>query len=72
MFETAPVVFTLGSVTVKTAGDFYTESLEVAKQLGCLAVFLVGDEKLDNLPEWANAWAFSQQKIGKNYGVYRF
>jgi len=46
-----PIVFTLGSAAVKTAGDFYIESLEVAKQLGCRAVFLVGDEKLDNLPE---------------------
>ncbi len=46
----APIVFTLGSAAVKTAGNFYTESLEAAKQLGYRAVFLVGDSKLKNLP----------------------
>ncbi len=46
-----PVVFTLGSAAVKTAGDFYTQSVEVAKQLSCRAVFLIGDQQLSNLPD---------------------
>ena len=46
----APVVFTLGSAVVKTAGNFYTESLAAVRKLGCRAVFLVGDAKLENLP----------------------
>ena len=45
----APVVFTLGSAAVNTAGNFYTESAIAAEKLGCRAVFLVGDVKLENL-----------------------
>ena len=43
----APVVFTLGSAVIKTAGNFYTESLAAVQKLGCRAVFLVGDLKLE-------------------------
>lgn len=43
-----PVVFTLGSSAVQRAGNFYTESLEAVKALGCRAVFLVGIEKFEN------------------------
>ena len=43
-----PVVFTLGSSAVRQAGNFYTESLEVVKALGCRAVFLVGEAELQN------------------------
>ncbi len=43
-----PVVFTLGSSAVQRAGDFYSESLEAVKILGCRAVFLVGMEELQN------------------------
>ncbi|MDJ0589390.1 MAG: glycosyltransferase [Pleurocapsa sp. MO_226.B13] len=51
----APIVFTLGSSAVKTPGNFYSESLAVVEQLGCRAVFLVGDTILDNLPDRAIA-----------------
>ena len=51
----SPVVFTLGSAVVKTAGNFYTESVAAARKLGCRAVFLVGDRKLENLPDCAIA-----------------
>lgn len=43
----APIVFTLGSSAVKTAGNFYTESLAAVAKLGCRAVFLVGDRILE-------------------------
>ena len=46
----APVVFTLGSAAVNTAGNFYTESAIAVEKLGCRAVFLVGNTKLENLP----------------------
>jgi rhamnosyltransferase subunit B len=51
----APVVFTLGSAAVKTAGNFYMESLAAVQKLGCRAVFLVGELKLENLPSKAIA-----------------
>lgn len=50
-----PVVFTLGSAAVKTAGNFYVESLAAVEKLGCRAVFLVGDTILENLPDYAIA-----------------
>jgi UDP:flavonoid glycosyltransferase YjiC (YdhE family) len=37
-----PVVFTLGSSAVQSAGNFYHESLAAVRRLGCRAVFLVG------------------------------
>ena len=51
----APVVFTLGSAAVKTASNFYTESVAAIRELGFRAVFLVGDRKLDELPSGAIA-----------------
>ena len=51
----APVVFSLGSAAVNTAGNFYTESAIAVEKLGCRAVFLVGDAKLENLPSNAIA-----------------
>jgi rhamnosyltransferase subunit B len=38
-----PVVFTLGSSAVVDAGNFYEESLEAVRLLGCRAVLLTGD-----------------------------
>jgi UDP:flavonoid glycosyltransferase YjiC (YdhE family) len=38
-----PVVFTLGSSAVVDAGDFFEQSLSAVRQMGCRAVFLVGD-----------------------------
>jgi len=38
----APVVFTLGSSAVGTAGDFYLQSLIAVQELGVRAVFLTG------------------------------
>jgi MGT family glycosyltransferase len=43
-----PIVFTLGSSAVHTAGDFYTQSIAAARQLGQRAVLLIG--ALVNLP----------------------
>jgi UDP:flavonoid glycosyltransferase YjiC (YdhE family) len=37
-----PIVFTLGSAAVGAAGDFYEQSVEVARRLGRRAVLLVG------------------------------
>ena len=39
-----PVVFTLGSSAVFTAGNFYRESLRAALDLGCRAVLLTGPD----------------------------
>jgi UDP:flavonoid glycosyltransferase YjiC (YdhE family) len=40
----APVVFTLGSSAVNTAGTFFEESLQAVRQLGCRALMLVGSQ----------------------------
>ena len=46
-----PVVFTLGSSAVQSAGNFYPESLAAVRRLGCRAVFLVGANSLsETLP----------------------
>ena len=47
----APLVFTLGSSVVNTAGSFYQESLEAVRRLGCRAVLLVGTDPQNRLPE---------------------
>jgi UDP:flavonoid glycosyltransferase YjiC (YdhE family) len=47
----APLVFTLGSSVVNTAGRFYQESVEAARRLGCRAVLLVGTDPQNHLPE---------------------
>ena len=39
-----PVVFTLGSSAVVDSGDFFEQSLEAVKRLGCRAVMLVGED----------------------------
>ena len=44
-----PVVFTLGSSAVFLAGEFYTQSIEAVRQLGCRAVLLIGNDPR-NLP----------------------
>jgi UDP:flavonoid glycosyltransferase YjiC (YdhE family) len=45
-----PVVFTLGSAAVYSAGDFYLNSLEAIKKLKTRAVLLVGKEGLKTMP----------------------
>jgi rhamnosyltransferase subunit B len=40
----APVVFTLGSAAVLTAGDFFVESVRALERLGGRAVFVAGKE----------------------------
>jgi len=40
-----PIIFTLGSTAVWAARDFFTESIEAAKQLGKRAVLLIGDDR---------------------------
>jgi UDP:flavonoid glycosyltransferase YjiC (YdhE family) len=47
----APLVFTLGSSVVSTAGPFYRESLEAVRRLGCRAVLLVGTDPQNQPPE---------------------
>ncbi len=39
-----PVVFTLGSAAVLTAGDFFVQSARAIERLGCRAVFIAGKE----------------------------
>lgn len=46
-----PVVFTLGSSAVMLGSDFYRESLEVVRRLGCRAVFLAGEDDWHCLPK---------------------
>ncbi len=46
-----PLVFTLGSAVVSTAGSFYQESVEATRRLGCRAVLLVGTDPQNHLPE---------------------
>jgi UDP:flavonoid glycosyltransferase YjiC (YdhE family) len=43
-----PIVFTLGSSAVFTAGEFFTESIQAAKKLGRRALLLIGDQR--NMP----------------------
>lgn len=40
-----PVVFTLGSSAVMTAGDFFEQAVEATKTLGCRAVLLTGRDQ---------------------------
>jgi UDP:flavonoid glycosyltransferase YjiC (YdhE family) len=47
----APLVFTLGSAVVNSAGSFYQESLEAVRRLGCRAVLLVGMDPQNRPPE---------------------
>ena len=48
----APIVFTLGSATVMTPGNFYQESIQAAKLLNRRAVLLIGKNIIpENLPE---------------------
>lgn len=46
-----PVVFTLGTSAVMTAGNFYQESLQAAKRLNRRAVFLIGKDERNQLGE---------------------
>lgn len=58
----APIVFTLGSSAVHVAGDFFRESIEVARLLNRRAVLLVGDDKnmpKGPLPEGIVAFAYA-------------
>ena len=44
-----PIVFTLGSAVVNDAGNFYVDSALAARQIGCRAVLLIGEDER-NLP----------------------
>lgn len=46
-----PIVFTLGSAAVGTAGDFFRQSAEAAHALGCRAILLVGRDPRSARPE---------------------
>ncbi|MEO6391187.1 MAG: nucleotide disphospho-sugar-binding domain-containing protein [Pyrinomonadaceae bacterium] len=60
----APIVFTLGSSAVFTAGEFYRESLAAACALGSRAVFLIGDAR-NAFPE-----ALPEGMIAVDYAPY--
>lgn len=49
--DSPPIVFTLGSSAVMDAGNFYTESALVAKELGHRAVLLIGKDQRNKPPE---------------------
>jgi rhamnosyltransferase subunit B len=49
----APLVFTLGSAAVNIPGEFYRESLKVARRLGRRAVLLVGPDGDPSIAEGA-------------------
>jgi UDP:flavonoid glycosyltransferase YjiC (YdhE family) len=49
-----PLVFTLGSAAVYTARDFFQVAAQAAQQLGCRAVFLVGQQAEFVLPRDSN------------------
>jgi UDP:flavonoid glycosyltransferase YjiC (YdhE family) len=46
-----PVVFTLGTSAVATAGDFYRESIGAVRKLGRRAVLLIGRDEWNALPQ---------------------
>ena len=46
-----PIVFTLGSAMIKGANDFFNQSLTAILTLRKRAIFIVGTELLDHLPE---------------------
>ena len=48
---TPPIVFSLGSTGVYTAGDFYIQAWESAKRLGQRALLLVGPDKNVSIPQ---------------------
>jgi rhamnosyltransferase subunit B len=55
-----PVVFTLGSAAVQTAGTFYEESLEAVRRLGCRAVLLAGENVVKGtLPAGTAVFAYA-------------
>lgn len=57
-----PIVFTLGSSAVMTAGSFYTASAEAARRLGRRAVLLTGREEWNRvgpLPEGVVAFPYA-------------
>lgn len=57
-----PIVFTLGSSAIFTAGEFYKESIAAARQLGRRAVLLIGDPvnmPTEPLPEQIVAFEYA-------------
>ena len=57
-----PIVFTLGSAAVWTAGDFFKESIAAARHLGQRAILLIGDARnlpLEILPEGIAAFDYA-------------
>jgi UDP:flavonoid glycosyltransferase YjiC (YdhE family) len=55
-----PVMFTLGSSAVQTAGNFYHESIAAAQRLGCRAVLLVGGNSFhEPLPPGIVAFSYA-------------
>jgi MGT family glycosyltransferase len=57
-----PIIFTLGSVAVWIAKDFYTESIKAARALGKRALLLIGHERnrpTEALPEGVAAFEYA-------------
>jgi UDP:flavonoid glycosyltransferase YjiC (YdhE family) len=50
-----PVVFTLGSSAVLHPGEFYEESLQAVRRMGCRAVFLTGPDPATRPAELPNS-----------------
>ncbi|MBC7670129.1 MAG: glycosyltransferase family 1 protein [Gemmatimonadaceae bacterium] len=62
----APLVFTLGSAAVNIPGDFYRESMKVARRMGRRAVLLVGpdgDPSVADGAEDAVAFAYAPYSL---------
>ena len=56
----SPVVFTLGSSAVHRAGNFYHESLDAVRRLGCRSVLLVGQNSIhEPLPPGTVAFPYA-------------
>ena len=55
---TPPLVFTLGSLIIHSAGDFYSQSLELSRNAKRRAVLLVGEDSAERLQRLASADIF--------------
>ncbi len=61
-----PVVFTLGSSAVRTAGGFYQRARAAVREAGCRAVFLIGEDErnaLTDLDERCLAVSFADHAL---------
>jgi len=67
-----PIIFTLGSAAVMDAGDYYSESINAAKQLGKRALLLIGSDPRNlpgELPEGVAAFQYAPYSKVFPHGV---